>query len=260
MTKLTTLLGATTLALSLLTSPAHAAEQPNIVQALMKCDATYFQALAQEKRIPEALKVQNKDQAYFKIAHHPLDVIKFDKPLSIDGLTVTGAVFNDSVLRYFGMPEMHSYFWGLLVKDDFETTLTKLKQNWDVLDINHQRAALPLVNRKVGAPVWESFKRPADRRVPDMGVAEKGFNVMPYGKEMMLFCALQSAGAPDEGILSTTRPDLLFGDKEITIVEPLDDHNRPHVDTDGKNLRTGKANVPDDMKNPAQATKTPSAK
>ena len=46
--------------------------------------------------------------------------------------------------------------------------------------------------------------------MPEFGRAEKAFHVSPYKDGAMIFCSLQSAGAPDEAILASTRPDLLW--------------------------------------------------
>ncbi len=253
MTKFISALAAGLVGLTALSAPAFAADEGDLVEALPVCNASFFKAVAQNKQIPEALKVRDGDMAYFKIKNHPLDVIKFDRPIKQHGLTITGAIFNDEIVRYFGMPDMHSHFWGLTVKENFETTLTKLKKDWADLDMNHHRANLQIMSRKNGDAEWKPFNRPEERAVPEFGVSEKFFGVTPYGDETVIFCTMQSAGGPENAILKDTRPDLLHGEQHVSVTVPLDDRNRPHVDVDGKNIETGEVNAPEEEKAAAKA-------
>ncbi len=247
MTKLSTL-SATLLSacLGFCALTAQAAPADSLIASLPACDATFFKAVAQNKAIPEAMKLHEGDRAYFKITHHPLDVIHFEKPLKDEGLTVTGVLFNDEIKRYFGLPDMHSHFWGVLVKEDFEKTLLKLRKDWADLDVNHSTASMKPVRRQNGHPAWEQFNMPEDRQMPDFGVTEKTFGVMRYGDETAIVCMMHSAGGPDEAILKDTRPDLLFGTPKVTITEPADDQNRPHVTAEGVNVKTGQMNKPEE--------------
>ena len=40
---------------------------------------------------------------------------------------MTGYVFNDEIIRYVGVPDMHTHFWGLIVKEDWKSVVDKLK-------------------------------------------------------------------------------------------------------------------------------------
>lgn len=202
------------------------AADAGLIQALTRCDAGFFTALAQDKNIPENLKIRDGKMAYFKITQQPLEEIRF-KGFKDHGLEVIGFVANDEIIRYFGVPDMHNHFWGLLVKNDWEKTLTKLDMDWDMVDMNHKQAHMPLQIRANGSSTWKKYTRPTDRKMPDFGFVERGFHVAPYKGDTLLFCSMQSAGAPDGAILADTRPDLMYGDNEAPVTTPSNDANRP---------------------------------
>ena len=110
-------------AAAVLAMPAAHADETSVVKAIQACNADFFKAVAADKNIPESLKVRDGDMAYLKIEKVPLDVVLFEKPFKEDGLTVTGYIFNDEVIRYLGTPDMHTHFWGLLVKEDWKSVV-----------------------------------------------------------------------------------------------------------------------------------------
>ncbi len=209
---------AAAVAAALSVSAAQAGEA-GVVKAIQACSADFFKAVAAEKRIPEALKVRDGDFAYLKVGKQPLDVVLFEKPFKSDGLTVTGYIVNDEIIRYFGVPDMHTHFWGLLVREDWKKAVDAMPLNWDAVDSNHRSAHANRVVRMNGDKDWRPWVRDPNYKMPDMGQIERAFHVAPYEKQTMIFCSMQSAGAPTEEILREVRPDLLFGDKEVSIRE-----------------------------------------
>ena len=111
----------TVLALALFGIAAGAAQAADsqILNSLLACNASYFKAIAKDKNIPETLKIRSGDMAFLKVEKQPLDIVMFPKPFKDSGLTVTGYVFNDEIIRYPGVPDMHTHFWGLIVKEDW---------------------------------------------------------------------------------------------------------------------------------------------
>lgn len=187
-----------------------ASAAPTLVEALTTCDTAFYQALAADKKIPEALKVRKDNLAFLKLNGESLQEIPFKKSFKENGLTITGFIVNDSIERFFGAPDMHNHFWGFTVKEDWMKVVEKLRLDWEAIDSNHKAAHFGTKSRENGDTEWKVYVRPQNREMPDFGRAERAFHVSPYKDGAMIFCSLQSAGAPDEGILSTTRPDLLW--------------------------------------------------
>lgn len=129
--------------------PSAQAADSQLLTALSTCRATYFDAIAKDKNIPESLKIRDGSRAYLKVGKQPLDVVMFEKPFKDSGLTVTGYVFNDEIIRYVGVPDMHTHFWGLIVKEDWKSVVDKLKGiDWEAVDSRHMSAHANRMLRK----------------------------------------------------------------------------------------------------------------
>ena len=129
--------------------PSAQAADSQLLTALSTCRATYFDAIAKDKNIPESLKIRDGSRAYLKVEKQPLDVVMFEKPFKDSGLTVTGYVFNDEIIRYVGVPDMHTHFWGLIVKEDWKSVVDKLKGiDWEAVDSRHMSAHANRMLRK----------------------------------------------------------------------------------------------------------------
>ena len=230
-------------------SPAHAADT-SVVKALQTCSADFFKAVAQDKKFPEKYKVHDGDMAYMKIEKQPLDVVLFEKPYEVDDdLTVAGYIVNDEIVRYFGMPDMHTHFWGLLIKEDWKTVVDAIKLDWEAVDTNHKSAhANRMVRMNEPGSTWKAYTRPSNYEYPEFGQTERAFHVAPYQNMTMIFCSMQTAGAPDEVVLRDARPDLLFGEKEVPIreeaTEGLDKSGNP-TKTEEKKLPEGHPALPE---------------
>lgn len=181
----------------------------DIISGLVSCNNSYFKAIKAESRIPSSLKVEDGDMAYLKIDKQPLDEVRFEKPFVVNGLTVTGYIFNDEIVRYVGLPDMHTHFWGLLVKNDWRKVVDTLKLNWEAVDSAHMSAHADRVARSNMESTWRPYQRTGDYKFPPLGLNERAVHVQPYKGQTMIFCALQTAGGPSEKILKETRPDLL---------------------------------------------------
>lgn len=204
---------------------AHAADS-SVVKALQTCSADFYRAVAANKNIPEQFKIHEGDMAYLKVEKQPLDEVLFPKPFKDAGLTVAGYIVNDEIVRYFGMPDMHTHFWGLLVKDDWKSVVDSIKLDWEAVDMNHKSAHANRVVRSNDEPgtAWKAYTRPQNYEYPEFGQTERAFHVAPYRDGMtMIFCSMQSAGAPEEKIMRMTRPDLLRGEKAVPIREEKTD-------------------------------------
>ena len=68
--------------------PSAQAADSQLLTALSTCRATYFDAIAKDKNIPESLKIRDGSRAYLKVEKQPLDVVMFEKPFKDSGLTV----------------------------------------------------------------------------------------------------------------------------------------------------------------------------
>ncbi len=223
------LLAATAALCAAVAVPAHAADT-TVVKALQACSADFFKAVAQDKHFPEKYKVHDGDMAYMKIEKQPLDVVLFEKPYEVDDLTVAGYIVNDEIVRYFGMPDMHTHFWGLLIKEDWKTVVDAIKLDWEAVDMNHKSAhANRVVRMNEPGSTWKSYTRPSNYEYPEFGQTERAFHVAPYREMTMIFCSMQTAGAPDEVVLRDARPDLLFGEKEV----PIREEKTEGIDKDG---------------------------
>lgn len=199
------------LGLGLAAAAASASAAPTLVEALTACDTTFYQALAADKKIPEALKIRKDNLAFLKLKGvEDMEEIPFKKSFRENGLTITGFIVSDTIERFFGVPDMHNHFWGFTVKEDWMGVVEKLRLDWEAIDTNHKGAHFGTKVRENGGTEWKVFVRPQNREMPDFGKAERAFHVSPYKDGAMIFCSLQSAGAPDEGILASTRPDLLW--------------------------------------------------
>ena len=187
------------LGLGLAAAAASATAAPSLVEALAK-----------DKKIPEALKVRKDNLAFLKLKGEQLEEIPFKKTFRDNGLTITGFIVSDAIERFFGVPDMHNHFWGFTVKEDWMGVVEKLRLDWEAIDTNHKAAHFGMKARENGGSEWKAYVRPQDRDMPEFGCAEKAFHVSPYKDGAMIFCSLQSAGAPDEAILASTRPDLLW--------------------------------------------------
>ncbi len=234
-------------------SPAHAADA-SVVKALQACSADFFKAIAQDKQFPEKYKVHDGDMAYMKIEKQPLDVVLFEKPYKVDDLTVAGYIVNDEIVRYFGMPDMHTHFWGLLIKEDWKKVVDSIKLDWEAVDTNHKSAhANRVVRMNEPGSTWKAYTRPSNYEYPEFGQTERAFHVAPYQNMTMIFCSMQTAGAPEEVVLRDARPDLLYGEKEVPIreeaTEGIDkDGNPTKIDaakTSGKTLPEGHPALPE---------------
>lgn len=198
------------LGLGLAAAAASATAAPTLVEALSACDTSFYEALAKDKKIPEALKVRKDNLAFLKLKGEQLEEIPFKKTFRDNGLTITGFIVSDAIERFFGVPDMHNHFWGFTVKEDWMGVVEKLRLDWEAIDTNHKAAHFGMKARENGGSEWKVYVRPQNREMPEFGRAEKAFHVSPYKDGAMIFCSLQSAGAPDEAILASTRPDLLW--------------------------------------------------
>lgn len=216
-------------AAAVLAMPAAHAAETSVVKAIQACNADFFKAVAADKNIPESLKVRDGDMAYLKIDKVPLDVVLFEKPYKQDGLTVTGYIFNDEVIRYLGTPDMHTHFWGLLVKEDWKSVVDKIQVDWEAVDTNHKSAHGNRMQRSNHDKEWKPYQREQNYTMPELGMIERVFHVAPYEDKTMIFCSMQSAGAPSEAILKETRPDLLFGEKEVPVRQEAIQSSNPHA-------------------------------
>lgn len=183
---------------------------PSSVEALSRCDEGFFKAFAADKNIADSLKNVNGDMAFIRRNDMALQEVHFKNPVKEEGITLTGFIVNDAIERYFGVPDMHNHFWGFTVKEDWMKVVDKLKLNWEAVDTTHKNATFNTQSRKNGDKAWKAYQRPQNEEMPEFGRAVRAFHVAPYGKGSMIFCSLQSAGAPDEAILASTRPDLLW--------------------------------------------------
>ena len=186
------------LGLGLAAAAASATAAPSLVEALSACDTTFYEALAKDKKIPEALKVRKDNLAFLKLKGEELQEIPFKKTFRDNGLTITGFIVSDAIERFFGVPDMHNHFWGFTVKEDWMGVVEKLRLDWEAIDTNHKAAHFGMKARENGGTEWKVYVRPQDRDMPEFGRAEKAFHVSPYKDGAMIFCSLQSAGAPDE--------------------------------------------------------------
>ena len=197
--------------------PAQAAD--GVVGAIQTCSADFFKAVAADKNIPENMKIRDGERAYLKVEKLPLDIIQFEKPFKEGGLTVSGYVFNDEVIRYFGVPDMHTHFWGLIVKEDWKKVVDTLKLDWEAVDTTHNSAHANRQVRFNGTKEWKPYARDPKYTMPKFGQIERAFHVQPYAGSTMIFCSMQSAGAPEKDILEEVRPDLLYVGNELTVRE-----------------------------------------
>lgn len=198
---------------------AQAADS-HLLTALSACHNGYFKAVAQDKNIPETLKVREGEFAYLKVEKQPLDVVMFEKPFKDSGLTVTGYVFNDEIIRYVGVPDMHTHFWGLIVKEDWKKAVDKLAGiDWEAVDSRHMSAHANRMIRGNDEKEWKAYTRPANYQYPEMGKTERAFHVQPWNGQTMIFCSMMSAGAPEEAIMADVRPDLLYGEQKVPVRE-----------------------------------------
>lgn len=212
---------------------AQAAPTEGVVGAIQACNADFFKAVAADRNIPDEYKIKDGDRAYLRVEKLPLDIIQFEKPFKEGGLTVSGYVFNDEIIRYFGVPDMHTHFWGLIVKEDWKKVVDTLKLDWEAVDNTHNSAHANRMVRFNGQKEWQKYTRDPKYTMPEFGQIERAFHVQPYAGSTMIFCSMQSAGAPEKEILEEVRPDLLFTGKELTVreekTEGVDDGK-----TDGK--------------------------
>lgn len=200
--------------------PSAQAADSQLLTALSTCRATYFDAIAKDKNIPESLKIRDGSRAYLKVEKQPLDVVMFEKPFKDSGLTVTGYVFNDEIIRYVGVPDMHTHFWGLIVKEDWKSVVDKLKGiDWEAVDSRHMSAHANRMLRKNDEKEWKAYTHPQNYEYPDLSASERAFHVQPYENQTMVFCGMLSAGAPEEAIIADVRPDLLYGEQKVPIRE-----------------------------------------
>lgn len=184
-------------------SPAHAADA-SVVKALQACSADFFKAIAQDKQFPEKYKVHDGDMAYMKIEKQPLDVVLFEKPYKVDDLTVAGYIVNDEIVRYFGMPDMHTHFWGLLIKEDWKKVVDSIKLDWEAVDTNHKSAhANRVVRMNEPGSTWKAYTRPSNYEYPEFGQTERAFHVAPYQNMTMIFCSMQTAARPKKWCCAT---------------------------------------------------------
>ncbi len=197
--------------------PAQAAGE-TALSALPACSASFFKAVAQDKNIPEKYKIHEGDMAYLKVEKLPLEVVQFDKPFEENGLTVTGYIFNDEIIRYFGVPDMHTHFWGFLIKEPWKKVVDAFNLDWEAVDMNHMSAHANRMMRMNGQKEgWKPYHRDPSYTMPEFGQMERAFHVAPYNDQTMVFCSMQSAGAPEEAIIREVRPDLLYGEKHENI-------------------------------------------
>ena len=172
----------TVLALAALGIAAGAAQAADsqILNSLLACNASYFKAIAKDKNIPETLKIRSGDMAFLKVEKQPLDIVMFPKPFKDSGLTVTGYVFNDEIIRYPGVPDMHTHFWGLIVKEDWKKAIDAFKVDWEAVDTRHMSAHANRMVRSNNEPVWKPYKRPDNYEYPEMDMTERAFHIQPY--------------------------------------------------------------------------------
>ncbi|MDO5531573.1 hypothetical protein [Sutterella sp.] len=237
-------------ALAVAAGAAHAADS-KLLNTLLACNADYFKAIAADKNIPETLKIRDGDRAYLKVEKQPLDIVNFPKSFKDSGLTVTGYVFNDEIIRYPGVPDMHTHFWGLIVKEDWKTAIDAFRVDWEQVDTRHMSAHANRMSRANDEKVWKAYKRPDKYEYPELGVSERAFHVQPWNGQTMIFCSMQTAGAPEGAILQEVRPDLLFGEQQVPIREEeiVKDQPKPAA-ADGKKLPEGHPAIPADGKLP----------
>ena len=126
------------LGLGLAAAAASATAAPSLVEALSACDTTFYEALAKDKKIPEALKVRKDNLAFLKLKGEELQEIPFKKTFRDNGLTITGFIVSDAIERFFGVPDMHNHFWGFTVKEDWMGVVEKLRLDWEAIDTNHK--------------------------------------------------------------------------------------------------------------------------
>lgn len=186
------------------------AASDTLVESLAKCDQTFYVTMGIDRQIAEDMKVRQDKLAFFKTNGTRLTEVAFAKPIKDSGITLTGYIVNDSIQRYFGVPDMHAHFWGFTVKEDWMTVVERLKLDWQSVDANHKTAHTKNYLRENGQDQWVRYVRPQERDMPEFGKVEKTFNVAPYKNGSMIFCSMQSAGAPDEAILLDVRPDLIW--------------------------------------------------
>lgn len=240
----------TVLALTLLGIAAGAAQAADsqILNSLLACNASYFKAIAKDKNIPETLKIRSGDMAFLKVEKQPLDIVMFPKPFKDSGLTVTGYVFNDEIIRYPGVPDMHTHFWGLIVKEDWKKAIDAFKVDWEAVDTRHMSAHANRMVRSNNEPVWKPYKRPDNYEYPEMDMTERAFHIQPYNGQTMIFCAMQTAGAPEAAIIQEVRPDLLQGENKVPIREEEIQKDQPKADA--KKLPEGHPEIPAGAKLP----------
>ena len=200
-------------------APAVQAADSQILAKLPACNADFFRAIAKDKNIPETLKVREGDMAYFKVEKQPLDMVSFPEIFKDTGLTVTGYVFNDEIIRYPGVPDMHTHFWGLIVKEDWKKAVDAFRLDWEAVDSRHRSAHANRMIRMTGENEWKAYKRPDNYEYPEMGATERAFHIQPYNGQTMIFCSMLSAGAPEEAVMREVRPDLLVGEQKVPVSE-----------------------------------------
>ncbi len=173
--------------------------------------------------------------AYFKVEKQPLEVVKFDKPFKEDGLAIACYILNDEIIRYFGVPDMHSHFWGLLVMDDWKAVVDSIKLDWEAVDVNHRSAHALRQTRMNDDPgsTWKAYVRPSNYEFPEFGRIERAFHVALFNDMTIIFCSMHSAGAPEEAILREVHPDLLFGEKQV----PIREEATEGIDKDGNPIK-----------------------
>lgn len=220
---------------------AGAAEDSKLLQSLTACNADFFRAVAKDQNIPETLKVHEGDMAYLKVEKQPLDQVSLVDAFKDSGLTVTGYVFNDEIIRYPGVPDMHTHFWGLIVKEDWKKAVDAFRLDWEAVDGRHNSAHANRQLRMNGENEWKAYKRPENYEYPELGATERAFHVMKnaQGSGAMIFCSMLSAGAPDEAVMRETRPDLLMGESNVAVTE-----KEIEKTPDAKRLPEGHPDIP----------------
>lgn len=231
------------------------AAETSLVQTLPACSADFFKAVAKDKNIPEALKIREGEMAYLKVNKQPLDIVTLKKPFKDGGLTVTGYVFNDEIIRYPGVPDMHTHFWGLIVKEDWKKAVDAFNLDWEAVDSRHMSAHANRMTATNAERLWQPYKRPDNYEYPEMGVTERAFHIQPWNGQTMIFCGMQSAGAPEEAIIAGVRPDLLQGESKVPIREEeiVKDPKKAEgtAQSSEKKLPEGHPQIPADGKLPA---------
>lgn len=198
---------------------AGAAEDSKLLQSLTACNADFFRAVAKDRNIPETLKVREGDMAYLKVEKQPLDQVSLPDAFRDSGLTVTGYIFNDEIIRYPGVPDMHTHFWGLIVKEDWKKAVDAFRLDWEAVDGSHSSAHANRQLHMNNEPGWKDYKRPENYEYPELGATERAFHVKSFQGRTMVFCSMLSAGAPDEAVMRETRPDLLMGENQVAVTE-----------------------------------------